>query len=201
MRLTRSPLPLSSRGQTVSVLTGRAFHTVVLDISSERLISQGSALQGTFYAVTVTVGAGATTVFPPAACWFLPAGLEGEASGDDGATRLQPHRAGAAGPCWGFTCRCFALAFPRRCSSLASAEPNWRQQLPSSSGTPDKKRDKAPAVIQGERNRAPSKTSRRCLLPLTHGSFSCECSGVQRPSGGGEGAAAHKHYSEQTFPN
>lgn len=71
MRLTRSPLPLSSRGQTVSVLMGRAFHTVVLDISSERLISQGSALQGTFYTVTVTVGAGATTVFPPAACWFL----------------------------------------------------------------------------------------------------------------------------------
>lgn len=29
----------------------RAFHTVVLDISSEMLISEGSALQGTFHTV------------------------------------------------------------------------------------------------------------------------------------------------------
>lgn len=37
--------------QSVSVFMVRAFHTVVLDISSEMLISEGSALQGIFHTI------------------------------------------------------------------------------------------------------------------------------------------------------
>lgn len=50
---TAEPLPPSSQLQSVSVFMVRAFHTVVLDISSEMLISEGSALQGIFHRVGI----------------------------------------------------------------------------------------------------------------------------------------------------